>query len=369
MKKKRIALVFGGQSAEHDVSIQSAKNVYEALDKEKYEVMPVFITKKGTWHDISAQQLTAPTLTITSTSEKSLAVSSTAQSELISNNTHDIDVVFPLLHGPMGEDGTIQGMLKTLGIPFVGSDVLGSAVGMDKDIMKRLLRDASIPIGKFLTVKRAVILNPDQTGGTETKDLPHSQILRNAQNDNSITIETIEKEFPYPIFVKPANLGSSVGVSKAHNREELEKAIADAFTHDRKIIIEEFIKGREIECAVLGNDDPKASIAGEIIPTHEFYDYDAKYIDENGAKLQIPADISEETLKQVQDLAIKTFRVLEARGLSRVDFFLTEDGKLYVNEINTMPGFTKISMYPKLWEASGISYSELITRLIQIAEE
>ena len=376
MKKIRVVLLFGGQSAEHDVSIQSAKNVYAALDKEKYEVTPIYISKKGTWHDISISQLSSPTLVISSDSEKSLITENTKNnvilnlvqdhrqgtSEMSNSAQHDM-VVFPLLHGPMGEDGTIQGMLKTLGIPFVGSDVLGSAVGMDKDVMKRLLRDAGIPIGKFLVLRRSSVI-PVKTG-IQAKEMV--EWIPDRVGDDKLTIDQIIEDFGLPLFVKPANLGSSVGVSKAHDRAELEQAITEAFTHDRKIIIEEFIKGREIECAVLGNDDPKASIAGEIIPTHEFYDYDAKYLDENGAKLQIPADISEETLKEVQRLAIKTFQVLEARGLSRVDFFLTEEGMLYVNEINTMPGFTKISMYPKLWEASGVVYSELIDELIQLA--
>ncbi len=339
-KKIRVALLFGGQSAEHEVSIQSAKNVYEALDKEKYDVQIVGIDKKGNWHALPdpkrlfSQKTTNNTLPALPTSTINTIVT-TKQANISLQN---IDVIFPLLHGPMGEDGTVQGFLKVLGIPFVGSGVLGSAVGMDKDVMKRLLRDAGLPIAKFHVYKKF----------------------------EKVTAKEIEKAFSFPLFVKPANLGSSVGVTKAHNRQELEKAIKTALTFDTKIIVEEFIKAREIECAVLGNDDPKASIAGEIIPSHEFYDYDAKYIDPEGAKLKIPADISEETLREVQSLAIKTFKVLEARGLARVDFFLAESGKLYINEINTMPGFTQISMYPKLWEASGVSYKELISQLITL---
>lgn len=252
-----------------------------------------------------------------------------------------IDVVFPILHGPFGEDGTIQGLLKLANVPFVGASVLGSAVGMDKDVMKRLLREAEIPIGKFLTFKE--------------KDIP--------------TYEEAVKNLGLPLFVKPANMGSSVGVSKVREKKDFDKAVWEAFKYDRKILIEEGIKGREIECSVLGNDNPIASIPGEVIPNHDFYSYEAKYIDKDGATLEIPAKLSNEIIKKIQILTVKTFKTLSCEGLGRIDFFLKENGDILVNEINTIPGFTSISMYPKLWEASGISYTELIDRLIQLALE
>jgi D-alanine-D-alanine ligase len=256
-----------------------------------------------------------------------------------------LDVVFPILHGPCGEDGTVQGLLKLADVPFVGSGVLGSAVSMDKDVMKRLFRDAGIPIGKFLGYKAH---NPPPSFAAITEALGS------------------------PVFVKPANMGSSAGISKVPNEAEFAAALREAFQYDTKIIIEEFIKGREIECAVLGNENPVASVPGEVIPTHEFYSYEAKYLDENGAALEIPAKLDSETQKYIQELAVKAFQTLCCEGLSRVDFFLKENGEALVNEINTMPGFTKISMYPKLWEASGnagggIGYTELISRLIELA--
>jgi len=252
-----------------------------------------------------------------------------------------VDVVFPILHGPLGEDGAVQGLLKLANVPFVGAGVLGSAVGMDKDVMKRLLRDAGIPVPKFLVFGRGQ--KPDYAAVT--------------------------KALGSPVFVKPANLGSSVGISKAKDAAGFDKAVALAFRYDTKVIVEENIQAREIECAVLGNEAPKASIAGEIIPTHEFYSYEAKYLDEDGARLEIPAKLDAATLQRVQALAVHTFKVLACEGMGRVDFFLTPDGQLYVNEINTIPGFTKISMYPKLWEASGIGYTQLISRLIELAME
>jgi D-alanine-D-alanine ligase len=254
-----------------------------------------------------------------------------------------VDVVFPVLHGPFGEDGTVQGLLKLAGVPFVGAGVLGSAVGMDKDVMKRLLRDAGIPVGNFIVIDQVSSQAP-ATG-------------------------KVVEELGLPLFVKPANLGSSVGISKAHSTDELASAVAEALKYDRKVLVEEYIEGREIECAVLGNEDPVASVPGEIIPQAEFYSYEAKYIDEDGALLKIPAELPPEAVKRIRDLALKTFKVLCCEGMARVDCFLTSDGKAIVNEINTIPGFTRISMYPRLFEASGIPYSELIDRLIQLALE
>ena len=313
MKKKTVGILFGGKSAEHEVSLQSAKNIFETIDRDKFEPVLIKIEKTGHWQFNDALQF---------------------------------DVIFPVLHGPFGEDGTIQGFLKLADIPFVGPGVLGSAVGMDKDAMKRLLRDAGIPIGKFITLKS------------------HEQIPSFAK---------VEGVVGKPFFIKPANMGSSIGISKVNDEAQYAAAVQEAFQFDTKIIMEEFIPGREIECAVLGNEDPAASVPGEITPSHEFYSYDAKYLDENGAALEIPAKIDDKTKKQIQGLAIKTFQALCCEGLSRVDFFLKassddeSSGEIIVNEINTMPGFTRISMYPKMWEASGITYTELITRLIELA--
>jgi len=250
-------------------------------------------------------------------------------------------VVFPILHGPFGEDGTIQGLLKILDIAFVGPGVLGSAINMDKDVSKRLLKEAGLPTSKFLVFQK--------------------------NQEQDISFEKIERELKIPFFVKPANLGSSVGISKVKDKKDFIKAVKEAFRFDNKIIIEEGIEGKEIECSVLGNEKPVASALGEIIPTHDFYSYDAKYFDEDGARMAIPANISEEVVGKIQEMAIQVFKTLCCEGMGRVDFFLTEDNKIFVNEINTIPGFTPISMYPKLWAESGISYSELIDKLIQLA--
>lgn len=308
MKKKlKIGVLFGGKSAEHEVSLQSAKNVINALDKNKYQITPVKINKAGKF-----------------------------DFKIFRN----FDVIFPVLHGPFGEDGSMQGLLKLAGVPYVGAGVLGSAVGMDKEVMKRLLRDAGIPIGKFITVRLG----------------------------DKVNFSKIKKELMLPMFVKPANMGSSVGVSKVRNESEFKKAVKEAFKYDSKIIIEEFIQAREIECAVLDNDHPMASIPGEIIANQEFYSYDAKYIDE-GSVAEIPARIDKKTTKKIQELAIRTFRELNCEGMGRVDCFLKKNGQVLVNEINTIPGFTNISMYPKLWKASGISQTKLLDRLIELALE
>lgn len=328
-KKLRVGIVFGGRSAEHEVSVRSAQNVYNALDPEKYEPVLIGITKQGSWL-FGQKQIQIPG------GEKTTRALVPHEKEIAG-----LDVVFPILHGPYGEDGTIQGLLKMAHIPFVGAGVLGSAVGMDKDVMKRLLRDAGMPIGKFRVI---------------TKTTP-------------VSYATVVKELGMPLFVKPANLGSSVGVSKVKNKKEYAAALEQAFSYDRKVIVEEFIEGREVECSVLGNDTPIASVVGEIVAHHEFYSYEAKYIDEKGAELKIPADISQRTSDRIRKLAVKTFLVLECAGLARVDFFLTKTGTVLVNEINTLPGFTSISMYPQLWRASGIPYAQLVDRLIQLALE
>lgn len=351
MKKRKIkvGIIFGGKSTEHEVSLQSAKNVISALDREKYEPVLIGIDKTGKWHRsteadyllhsenpkfISLNKRGAQEMGLVTGDERALIA-------LENNRKEPLDVVFPVLHGPLGEDGTMQGLLKLMNIPFVGPSVLGSAIGMDKDVQKRLLRDAGISIAKFMTAR--------------------------IKDRNRISFLEAKKKVGLPLFVKPANAGSSVGISKVKVEGDFKKAIALAFEYDCKIIIEEGIEGREIECAVLGNEDPIASVPGEVKTTHEFYSYEAKYIDENGAVCEIPAKLSSKLTKKVQETAIKSFKVLECEGMARVDCFLTKDGKVLVNEINTIPGFTKISMYPKLWEVSGISYPKLIDRLIELA--
>lgn len=348
MKKIRVGIIFGGKSAEHEVSLQSAKNVVEAIDKNKYEPVLIGIDKTGRWfmnNDSPFLLDSSNSKTIKLNNESSQKVAIIPQSDgmiinlAINGQDIPIDVVFPILHGPLGEDGTIQGLLKLANIPFVGADVLGSAVGMDKDVMKRLLRDAGIPIAKFITLI----------------------------NDSILPYDEVKKELGSTLFVKPANMGSSVGVSKVKNEKEYKSAVHDAFRYDRKILIEENIKGREIECAVLGNEKPAASVVGEILPKHDFYSYEAKYIDENGAGLEIPANLSAEESKRIQELAVRTFQILGCEGFGRIDCFLKPNGEVVVNEINTIPGFTSISMYPKLWQASGLSYTDLIDKLIQLA--
>ena len=358
-KKLRVGILFGGKSAEHEVSLQSAKNVYDAIDRNKYEPVLIGIDKSGRWllNEESRFLLNADDPRRIQLNTSSDEVALVPQSKGVISNlsafkgsqeTGAIDVVFPILHGPFGEDGTVQGLLKLADIPFVGAGVLASAAGMDKDVMKRLFRDAGIPIGKFRALRSGEAI-PD--------------------------FEELCAALGSPVFIKPANMGSSVGVSKVHNREEYLPALRAAFEFDTKLLIEEFIHGRELECSVLGSPfgtstgGIQASVPGEVKSSHEFYSYDAKYIDENGAALIIPADVSAKTATRIRELAIAVFKAVCCEGLARVDFFLKDDGTLLVNEINTMPGFTRISMYPKLWEASGLSYTALIDRLIALALE
>ena len=308
-KKLKIGILFGGKSAEHEVSIVSAKNIIKALDKKKYQIFPIKIGKNGKFDF---------------------------------NIIKKLDAVFPVLHGPYGEDGSMQGFFKLAGMPFVGAGVLGSAVGMDKDVMKRLLRDAGIPIGKFIALKQG----------------------------EKISFENIKKELRMPIFIKPANMGSSVGINKAKNKKEFEKAVKKALLYDTKIVVEEFIDGRELAVAVLGNDRPIVSGLCEILTDRKFYDYEAKYSDENGAVIQIPAKISEKLISKAQSIAIATYKALECEGMARIDLFLQKGSNGFmVCEINTIPGFTSHSMYPKLWEASGISTTKLLDGLIEFAIE
>ncbi len=354
MKRKlRVGILFGGRSAEHEVSLQSAKSIIEAIDKAKYEVVLIGIDKSGGWHlnEASTFLLHAdnPKLIALNKGNEgvTLAPSAGGEHQLVALSGRDtgraVDVVFPVLHGPYGEDGSVQGFLKVANVPFVGAGVLGAAVSMDKDVMKRLLQGADIPTARFLALPRAAA---ERTAYTE-----------------------VTAALGSPVFVKPANLGSSVGVAKARNAAEFAAAVRDALRYDTKLMIEEFIAGREIECSVLGNEEPIASLPGEVKPRHEFYSYDAKYIDEQGAELCIPAELAPEVVRHVQELAIRAFRALCCEGMARVDFFVTAQNRVYVNELNSIPGFTKISMYPKLWEASGIPYAELIDRLIGLALE
>lgn len=350
MPKKKVGIIFGGKSAEHEVSLQSAKNIVDAIDQDKYDVVLIGIDKQGKWHinDKSSYLINAenPKLIQLNKSNESVAVVpgetdhqlvKAADAEMLDQ----LDAVFPIVHGTLGEDGSLQGMMRIANLPFVGTSVLGSAICMDKDIAKRLLKGAGINVAKGLAYSRA--------------------------KRDQIDFSTAKEELGVPMFVKPANQGSSVGVSKVSTEMEFDNAIDQAFQYDQKVVIEETLKGREIECAVLGNDDPKASVPGEILPQTEFYSYESKYIDENGAILEMPADLTDEEVEKVQQTAVDAFKTLECEGLARVDFFLTEDGEVYVNEVNTLPGFTRISMYPKLWELSGVSYPELIDRLIELA--
>ncbi len=349
----RVGIIFGGKSGEHEVSIQSAKSIFDALDREKYEPILLGVDKKGVWHlgsdaafilnhqnpRLIALNALAPAVLPVDTGGGELALVSRESGSSLAK----VDVFFPIMHGTFGEDGSLQGLLRLLDAPFVGASVLGSAVGMDKDVMKRLLRDAGLPIPRFETVRDHANTPERRTAVLESLGLP--------------------------VFVKPCNLGSSVGISKVKRAEDLGRAIEEALAFDSKVIIEEVVRGREIECAVLGDEAPEASVLGEIVPTHEFYSYEAKYIDENGARLKIPADLPQWMSDRIRGLAVEAFKVLECAGMGRVDFFLREDGTALINEINTLPGFTRISMYPKLWEASGLSYPRLLDRLIQLALE
>ncbi len=362
MSKKRVAIIFGGQSSEHEVSRVSAQSVIENIDKQKYEVETIGITKNGQWlkydgpvekigsgdwENIAQKKLLESRPSQSETASEITTVNS-AKQVIAGNSKTPIDVVFPVLHGCNGEDGTIQGLFELAGIPYVGCGVLGAAVGMDKAYSKIIFEKEGLPQGDYLVFSRKQINN--QMGDV---------------------VAQVEGRLTYPCFVKPSNAGSSVGVNKASDRESLEKALIIAAKNDRRILVEEFIDGREIECAVLGNDDPVASTVGEVVPCNEFYDYEAKYQVGDNSKVVIPAEnLPEETVAKIREYAVRAFKCLDCAGLSRVDFFVHKNtGEIYINEINTLPGFTQISMYPKLWAASGIPYSELIDKLIELAFE
>ena len=356
-KKLRVGIIFGGRSGEHEVSLLSGASILKAIDRRKFDVVPIGINKAGHWlTGGTAQGLLEGTSTLPAPgAKKTAALTHNAGAALDSHEAlggQSLDVVFPVLHGTFGEDGTVQGLFELAGIAYVGSGVLGSSAGMDKDVMKRLFAQVKLPMVKHVTLLRA-----------EWEKSPRKAVAK------------VEAALKYPVFVKPANLGSSVGISKAHDRKELGPALKLAAKYDRKLVIEEGVggkkaKARELEVAVLGNDDPKASVVGEIIPGKEFYDYEAKYLSD-GSVAVIPAKLTKAETKQIRELAVAAFKACDLSGLARVDFLMEPDGKqrIFLNEVNTLPGFTSISMYPKLWEATGISYRDLITRLIELALE
>ncbi|MGE5085794.1 MAG: D-alanine--D-alanine ligase family protein [Bacillota bacterium] len=348
--KKTIALIFGGKSAEHEVSLRSAKNIADALDKDKYSPVLIGISSEGTWYRFPDMNLFSEVTKIVDSAlpknaEPVALICDQGKPVLYSLKDHSkssLDCAFPIMHGTMGEDGTIQGLFKMVQVPFVGCGVWSSAAGMDKAVMKHLLADAKIASARYMLL-------------TPFEQVSYDEIVANLGS---------------PFFIKPANAGSSVGVHKIKSADEFAGKLQDAFQFDYKVLAEEYIQGRELECSVMGhNHAPKASLPGEVIPQHEFYSYEAKYIDDKGAIIKIPADLPTETIKRIQTMAEATFKAMGCDGLTRVDFFLRPNGDLYINEINTIPGFTKISMYPKMWEASGVSYKELITKLITFAFE
>ncbi len=358
-KKIRVGLIFGGESGEHEVSLASAQSVARAINREKYDVALIGITKEGRWlaGENALKQLAAsspsPLLAsdlngvmrgIPEASTKDLVPHASGESNTTSPLS-SIDVAFPLLHGPRGEDGTVQGLLELVDLPYVGAGVAASAVGMDKELMKAIFRANALPITDYMVIlRRAWESKPEET------------------------INRIENAFGYPCFIKPANLGSSVGVTKAHNWDELAQGLATAAQFDRKMLAERVLDAREVECSVLGNDEPIASLPGEVIPKREFYDYTAKYDDTAGTEFIIPADLSPEMTGSIQELAVRAFRAIDCSGMARVDFFVERaTNKIFLNELNTIPGFTAVSMYPKMWEKSGLAYSDLIDRLIQLA--
>lgn len=354
MRKITVGLLFGGKSGEHEVSLRSAASILSAIDRARYQVIPIGITKEGRWRADpefkeggfpEILQQGAPVLLPPESPPSGSLIQIEAAGSRGGRRT-SVDVVFPVLHGPFGEDGTIQGLLELANLPYVGAGVLGSAVAMDKDVMKRLFQQGGVPTAPFLAYRW---------------DHWRNRVRKLEQQ--------VADRLGYPCFVKPANLGSSIGISKVERAEDLSDALARAGEFDEKVIVERALDAREIECSVLGNDDPQASLPGEVIPRSGFYDYRAKYLDDS-AELVVPARLRPDQVETIQQLAVRSFQVLECQGMARVDFFLereTED--LYVNEINTIPGFTSISMYPKLWQASGLSYSELIDRLIRLALE
>jgi D-alanine-D-alanine ligase len=353
-KKLRVGVIFGGRSGEHEVSLRSAASIIDAIDKSKYDVVPIAITKEGSWLVSANASALLPEAVIASNSHQQVAIIGDPTRRGLTHldererslSSERLDAVFPVLHGTYGEDGTIQGLLEMAGVPYVGCGVLASATGMDKVVMKQLFERCDLTIVEY------------------------EWFLRSAWEENySEVLQRISRSLKFPVFVKPANLGSSVGISKAVNKYELRAAIDDAARYDRKVIVERAVIGREIEVSILGNESPMASLPGEVITGHEFYDYEDKYID-TSSRTEVPAKLPKRIINRIQRDAIRAFQAIDGAGLARVDFFVERGtNRVIINEINTMPGFTSISMYPKLWEASGIPYSELIDRLIQLAIE
>jgi len=342
MSKLRVGLLYGGRSQEHEISIMSARSVFTMADKNKYEIIPLAISKKGYWIDkVKSLKILKDEAITEVTSKQEESVSMTLKYFL----QERLDLVFPVLHGPYGEDGRLQGMLEMLDLPYVGAGVLSSAAGMDKAIMKNLFSYHKIPQGKYKIVYKYDI------------DKNFEKLKRE-----------IEEEISWPCFIKPANMGSSIGISKVSDPDKLYEALQEAFKYDHKAVIEEFIPGREVECSVFGNIEIKASLPGEIKATHEFYDYNAKYED-NSTELIIPAKLDDGLIEQIRRIAVKSFKAIDGRGFARVDFFISDNHKVLVNEINTIPGFTRYSMYSKMWEATGIKYPVLIDKLINLALE
>jgi len=348
VSKLRIAVLYGGTSAEHEVSVVSARSVLAAIDRDKYDVLPIAITKGGEWllPDRAPDQLKAPQGALPEVGGGNAVVLREGGQVLAPgrSDTGSVDLVFILLHGPGGEDGTVQGLLETLSVPYVGAGVAASALGMDKSLQKPVFQNAGIPVTPWTTLTYAAY-----------------------ERDPQATLRRARDTMGFPCFTKPANLGSSVGVSKCETATELQRGMEKAFEYDRTILVEKAIDGRELECAVLGNDEPEASVVGEVVPAHEFYDYEAKYLIE-GSELTIPARIPEQIADRIRRYAVQAFQAIGCAGMARVDFFLRGD-EIFLNEINTIPGFTPISMYPKLWEESGIPYAKLIDRLIELALE
>ncbi len=354
-KKLRVGIVFGGRSSEHEVSVASARSVMAAINTDTYDVIPIAISKSGKWlPGTSPEALASPKEMAAQKSSAELPADPPAGFDRLpqlrdaagQNHFPEVDIIFPVLHGAFGEDGTIQGMLELAGLPYVGCGILGSALGIDKEKAKILFRAAGIPVTPWITCYRQ-----------EVRSAPEA------------VIHKVEAAFNYPVFVKPATLGSSVGVTKAHNTVELIEGLRLAVKYDRKVLVEQGINCRELECAVLGNDNPAASVVGEVIASKEFYDYESKYLD-GASQTLVPAPIEDDLAQRIREYAVTAFQALELSGLSRVDFFLSkDDGAVYINEVNTLPGFTEISMYPKLWEATGVSYPRLIDRLIELGFE
>lgn len=350
MRKTRVGIIFGGRSSEHEVSLQSARNILDALDRTRFEPVLVGIDKQGQWHLSPADSFLLnpddPARIALRASGRALVVRpGAAQAQLQSADAGhalgQIDVVLPIVHGPLGEDGSLQGLLRMANLPFVGAGVLGSAVAMDKDVGKRLLRDAGLQVAPFVCIRR--------------------------HEADQVDFDALVARLGLPLFVKPANQGSSVGVSKARDAAQFAQALAHALRYDHKVLVEAAVEGREIECAVLGNDAPQASVCGEVVVHDEFYAYHTKYLNENGAEVVVPAAIAPGVQARIQQVALQACAALECAGMARVDVFLTAAGDIVVNEVNTLPGFTRISMYPKLWEASGIGYTALISTLIDLA--